>query len=346
MWPSIINALSLTAAIILVFILSILPARRGGRNLYLLVLLVYLIIHLTGGLLMLIGVLSLSLYAMFSLSVVVLYGPTFYFYIRRFHNLPTKGYLWHVVAIELVLWSLFIMHGLNILETPQWFYNLYYTTVLLVYFVGAIRIRLFVPLGKGRDWMKTTAFGFGILILLYIIESIWMSIDFDSISSIVVINATVYNLFCFAFLLIAIKQIIIRPETFSDMRVRIPYRRSELGDVQSELDLIKSFVSRQKEYKNPNLDRAKISDATGLTSHRISEIINGSFGKNFNDWLNDHRVTEAKLHLTNSKLSIKEICYEVGFNSKSVFNKAFKKRTGLTPSEYRLADPEKKRESM
>ncbi|MCP4978309.1 MAG: AraC family transcriptional regulator [Maribacter sp.] len=340
MWPSIINALALTAAIILVFILNILPARRGDRNLYLLILLVYLIVHLTGGLLMLNGVLNLSTYAMFSLSIVVLYGPTFYYYIRKFYDFPAKGYLWHVVPFELGLWFLFLMHGLKILETPQWFYNLYYTTILLVYFIAALKIRLSVPIKQGKDWMKTMAIGFGGLIILYIIESIWMSIDFDSIDRIVLINTTVYNLFCFVFLLISIKQIITRPEAFSKMRIRIPYSNEKIEDIDTELNVILSYVLHLKEYKNPNLNRTMISNATGVGIHRISEIINSKFEKNFNDWINDHRIKEAKLHLTNSQLSIKEICYEVGFNSKSAFNSAFKKRTNMTPSEYRLKNTE------
>lgn len=335
MWPIIISALTLATAIILVFILSILPARRGDRNLYLIILLGYLIIHLIGGLCMLAGVLSLSIYAVFSLSVVVLYGPTFYFYIRKFYEVPIRGYLLHTSLVEVGLWSLFLMHGFGIAETPQWFYNVYYTIVLLSYFIAAVKIRLSARLKHGKDWMRTMAIGFGGLIILYVIASIWMSVDFEAVEKIVVINTTIYNLFCFAFLLLAIKQIITRPQAFSEMKIRIPYKTEKLTDIESELDFILTYVLKQKEYKNPDLNRSSIARVTGLSEHRISEIINSRFEKNFNDWINDYRIAEAKEHLKNSELSIKEIFYEVGFNSKSVFNSAFKKRTGITPSEYR-----------
>ncbi|WP_430968090.1 helix-turn-helix domain-containing protein [Spongiimicrobium sp. 2-473A-2-J] len=336
MWPSIINALALTAAIILVFILSILPARKGDRNLYLLILLAYLVVHLMGGLLMVSGVMELSIYALFSLSMVVLYGPTFYHYMRKFHGLPTRGYLWHIVPVEAGLWSLFLLHGLGILETPRWFYNLYYATVLLVYFIAALKLRWSVPLKQGKDWMRTITLGFGGLIVLYLAESIWMSLNFDSVNRIVIISTTIYNLFCFVFLLISIKQIITKPEAFSNMRIRIPYKNEKIKNIDEELALILAYVLHQKEYKNPDLNRNLISEATGLGVHRISEIINSAFEKNFNDWINDHRISEAKTWLMHSELSIKEICYEVGFNSKSAFNQAFKKRTQTTPSEYRL----------
>lgn len=334
MWPGIINALALAAAIILVFILKVLPARKGDRNLYLLTLLIYLIIHLTGGLAMLGGVMSLPVYALFSLSMVVLYGPTFYFYIRKFHDVPARGYLWHILPIEFVLWAPIELHALDIMAAPKWFYNLYFTSVLLGYFIAAVRIRGSVPLRQGRAWMKTIAIGFGGLILLYVIESVWMSIDFTSINSIVVINTTAYNVFCFVFLLITIKQVITRPQPFSGLRMA--YKRKKTGEVEEELKAIVAYVVDKREYKNPALNRDVISEATGLGVHRISEIINSEFEKNFNEWVNEYRINEAKSHLRNSELSIKEICYEVGFNSKSVFNSAFRRQMKMTPSQYRL----------
>jgi AraC-like DNA-binding protein len=60
--------------------------------------------------------------------------------------------------------------------------------------------------------------------------------------------------------------------------------------------------------------------------------------KNFRDLINHYRIEEAKNSLTNPKKndsSILEIAYEVGFNSKEVFNRCFKKYTGMTPSEYK-----------
>ena len=78
-----------------------------------------------------------------------------------------------------------------------------------------------------------------------------------------------------------------------------------------------------------------VSEETGLSIHQISEVINSEFKKNFSDWVNDFRITEAKELLKESTLPIKDIYFEVGFNSKSAFNYAFKKRTNNTPSLYR-----------
>jgi AraC-like DNA-binding protein len=60
--------------------------------------------------------------------------------------------------------------------------------------------------------------------------------------------------------------------------------------------------------------------------------------KNFMDLLNNYRIEEAKEMLLKpgkNDRSILEIAFEVGFNSKEVFNRCFKKYTGMTPSEFK-----------
>ena len=73
--------------------------------------------------------------------------------------------------------------------------------------------------------------------------------------------------------------------------------------------------------------------------YQLSQVINTSLGQNFYNLINSYRVEEAKQQLSASdkqNQTILAIAYDVGFNSKSVFNKAFKKFTGTTPSKYRL----------
>lgn len=68
----------------------------------------------------------------------------------------------------------------------------------------------------------------------------------------------------------------------------------------------------------------------------LSESINKTYGKNFNSFLNEHRVNEARQVLLNNDINytIEAISQMVGFKSISVFNTAFKKQTGLTPSYF------------
>ncbi|MNY70445.1 Melibiose operon regulatory protein [compost metagenome] len=70
----------------------------------------------------------------------------------------------------------------------------------------------------------------------------------------------------------------------------------------------------------------------------LSVLINHQLGQHFYDFVNTYRIENAKEILkdsSKSKVTILEILYEVGFNSKSSFNSAFRKHTGNTPTEYR-----------
>ncbi|MBN1397426.1 MAG: AraC family transcriptional regulator, partial [Bacteroidetes bacterium] len=73
--------------------------------------------------------------------------------------------------------------------------------------------------------------------------------------------------------------------------------------------------------------------------HRaLSEIINNSLNQNFYDFINSYRIKESKLMLEdkeNKRKTVLEILYAVGYNSKSSFNVAFKKHTGMTPSQFK-----------
>ncbi|MBK7028552.1 MAG: AraC family transcriptional regulator [Bacteroidales bacterium] len=73
-------------------------------------------------------------------------------------------------------------------------------------------------------------------------------------------------------------------------------------------------------------------------SKYISQVINEYYEQNFYNYINSHRIEEAKSIIRmpgSEKYSLQGIANMVGFSSKSTFNKAFKKFTGNTPSEYR-----------
>jgi len=76
----------------------------------------------------------------------------------------------------------------------------------------------------------------------------------------------------------------------------------------------------------------------GFACNLLSEAINRKSGSNFPDFINSYRIKETQQLLQCKEWQDKKIAaiaYEVGFNSISVFNAAFKKFTGQTPSAYR-----------
>lgn len=108
----------------------------------------------------------------------------------------------------------------------------------------------------------------------------------------------------------------------------------ELDRWKSELAQI---MTREKAYQNPTLTLLDVAQLMTISTKRVSQIINQGFGMNFNDFVNLYR-TQAVIDQIQSGnhtvYTLLGIAYECGFNSKSTFNRAFKKHTGLTPREY------------
>lgn len=101
---------------------------------------------------------------------------------------------------------------------------------------------------------------------------------------------------------------------------------------------LKEFMDHKKPYLNPDLSIKDLSEPLNIHPKFLSQLINSQFDQNFYDFVNFYRIEEAKkiLHLNeDKKMTILEVLYEVGFNSKSAFNTAFKKYTGKTPTEFR-----------
>ena len=93
-----------------------------------------------------------------------------------------------------------------------------------------------------------------------------------------------------------------------------------------------------KVFLNAETNLVFLSQLIGVSTHTLSFVINQGFGENFNQFINRHRIEEAKKMILNPKmnhLSISGIGFEVGFNSKSVFNSTFKNLVGCTPLQYK-----------
>ncbi len=97
-----------------------------------------------------------------------------------------------------------------------------------------------------------------------------------------------------------------------------------------------SYIKTNKPYLDNDLRLVQLADKTGFSSHILSKLINEKAKKNFNQFINEYRLDEAKkLLIENSDTSIKTIYFDVGFNNKATFNNAFKNKFKCTPSEYK-----------
>ncbi len=119
----------------------------------------------------------------------------------------------------------------------------------------------------------------------------------------------------------------------------IRYLKSGLTEEKRKLietGLIK-LMDGEKLYLDPELSLSFLSSKLDMQSNYVSQFVNEEFGGSFYDYINSRRVSEFKRRVGMPKYShykLIEVAYDCGFNSKSTFNRVFKKMNGLTPSEY------------
>lgn len=99
-----------------------------------------------------------------------------------------------------------------------------------------------------------------------------------------------------------------------------------------------AYMEAEKPHLRDDIRLADIANELGVHPHILSQTLNGRFGLNFFDFINSHRVEEAKRLLrspASQNHTILAIAYESGFSSKATFNRAFKKHAGMTPTMFK-----------
>ncbi len=135
-----------------------------------------------------------------------------------------------------------------------------------------------------------------------------------------------------------------QPEVFNGKPINrvipfIKYQKTGLSESLSEALKLKltSLMENERPYLESNIRLDDIANQLNISRHHASQIINEHFQLNFNDFINRYRIEDAIKILERDSLpySVKEIVYQVGFNNTVSFYKAFKKHTGITPTDYR-----------
>lgn len=111
----------------------------------------------------------------------------------------------------------------------------------------------------------------------------------------------------------------------------------------SEADLfrlenqLERMMVEEKAFLEPELSLSDLAQRLGTNASILSAVVNATFGKNFNDFVNEYRVEAVKKMLKDpavSHYSLLGIGLECGFNSKSTFNRVFKKIVGVAPGDF------------
>ncbi|PIF62260.1 AraC family transcriptional regulator [Flavobacterium sp. 11] len=110
--------------------------------------------------------------------------------------------------------------------------------------------------------------------------------------------------------------------------------------ISSQISILKQYMAQKEPFLDPSLTIQELANQIDIPVRDLSVLINHHMDQHFFDFVNEYRIQKAMGILkdqSRSQLTVLEILYEVGFNSKSSFNTSFKKHTNLTPTAYRNA---------
>ena len=293
-----------------------------------------------------------------------LYGPLLYFYFKRItqqyefkkidllHLLPSVLLLFYLIPIyaQSANDKLYIM--LN--RSTENYYSQDLTVLVVVVALklssliiyGLLIRRLYLQSSQSKDlrennkkWQRNVYIIHVSYIITYALYGTLIISDIDS--------GFFYHLqvVCMALLVAYVGYSAnVQPNLFSgiyayDNQLMFKYKKSGLtNSLSQELkeQLIRLF-DQEKIYKDNDINLEILASKLNTTRHNASQVINEHFNVSFHELINTYRIQEAKKILDNDhkkNLNIIDVAYEVGYNNKVTFNKAFKKDTQLTPSEY------------
>jgi AraC-like DNA-binding protein len=132
---------------------------------------------------------------------------------------------------------------------------------------------------------------------------------------------------------------VIRPAAGSANRTTDTTPDAPSAADQKLIDALTRLMADDRAYRDEKLTIGTLALRLAVPEYRLRRLINQRLGyRNFNVFLNDHRIKEARAALadpTQAEVPVITIAMDAGFQSLGPFNRAFKATTGVTPTEYR-----------
>lgn len=292
-----------------------------------------------------------------------LYGPSLYFYVRSvldgnfslkkrdvLHLLPfflTAVYFIAIYYIQMAETKMQIMNAIRGGRTHLSAILMLSILHLLIlgYILASFRAlrhcrreleRLYSTIDRARlRWLWFILSGFT---LIWAIDIVYFVLNVVASSPLVLVSSVIVLLFVFAN--IAVFKGLRDSQIFNGGEEMPKYQHSKLTRLDGEdyLRRVLAHMREEKPYLDPALTITKLGRRLSIPPRYLSQVINESLRLNFYDFVNSYRVEEVKKLLrdaSNGEKNFLGILFEAGFNTKSAFNRAFKKHTGMTPSQYK-----------
>ncbi|MEO9871083.1 helix-turn-helix domain-containing protein [Ekhidna sp.] len=309
-------------------------------------------------------------FAGFGETTLFLYGPVLYLYVESILDVSSTGFKERVLhfipaLVIFILLSPFFMAEITYSALIAWqnsfqmtvgdyrlsslvLNNIWYSHAILYLSLCFRLLRDFKKKHIGNTsvsnlearrtqikWIKYLIMGysafpaFGLSMILF-------NLFFDTAAnSFSLLNGfLVFHIFGISYIGFTNQKLLINPSGM------LKYRKSTLNNetVDNCVDKLEQYFENKSPYLNESLTQRMVADELDMNLHHISQAINDRFGYGFNDFVNNYRIELAKKFIVSPEKSIytiEAIANEVGFKSKPTFYTAFKKKEGITPSEFK-----------
>ena len=329
-----VNLIQIVFCTLFIFsIVILLPKKKNRRLIYLLTasssLMVFNLLENMG--------ITYKLY-LITPSYSLIFGPLFYFLVRQlalneligksglyYHFLPAllsllfTQYVQLVLAVGTVSQFIYFAFSLKLLKTYKkvsfdtcsdalslqidWLNNVLYAMIAIT-IVDLLRLNLqpVLNISLANIWYFTMQLAYYLLTSYLVVQAIWQPSRFTGL------------------------------QYYLDQQEKRISEQKSAGPIFAELDKI---ILTKKLYQQPKFSLQDLVHYTGMSSKDISWAINDGCQLNFCDYINRHRIEEIKVNLADKVVgNLLDVAFNAGFNSKSSFNKSFKKHVGITPSQY------------
>lgn len=302
-----------------------------------------------------------------------LLGPVFFFYVKTrlnsnvkltrkdgIHFLPSVGYLIYSLVIfvtdKLVLDEFYFYADQRDKDLDFWYQMAGLISMLFYLFLSlkhylSYRKRSVQEVSFADEvafkWIQHFIIAFGLIqllrVLFFILNPEWGQF-----------GAKYWYYLCFSILLLYISiagysntikaSLELPPHTLPDLQTAADDETDVAGNGSEEAlaqhpwkEQITHLFEAEKIYTNPSLTLTDLATQLHTNRNIISKAINQEFNMNFNDFVNEKRVEaviEKLKHGKHAQSTLLGIALDCGFNSKTTFNRAFKKHTGSTPNQF------------
>ena len=281
-------------------------------------------------------------------------GGFYYLYVRAMTGLGNgRRQLWH--AAPLVVWLALVIQ--RRFFGPYWLpfpiFILAFQIIAVGYAVAVLvrlkqfrrRVREHYSSTKDRDLAWLQALTVGLLVLLFI----WLpAVALGGAWVWALVGGRVAILYCAGWYGLRQAHVFLPPPVSAPVPEPEPalesssdkYARSGMTDPARQLigERLERRAQKERDYLDSEVKLSDLAERIGTSPQLLSEYLNDVVGVNFFDYINGLRVAEVQKLMAepgSGERALLDLAFAAGFNSRSTFNAAFKKKAGVAPSEWR-----------